>query len=512
MRVEVPSIESSPRIGVWIFLRGMALVYFAAFASLIPQIAGLVGPQGILPAGEYLSLLAGSLGTGLNTFLAAPSLFWIGAGNGALLAALGVGTGLSLLLFLDIAPGPCLALLWALYLSVVSVGQDFFNFQWDSLLLETGLLSLFLAPWRLVPRLFTLPELPSRFPLLLLRWLLFRFLLLNGLAKFAGPDPAWHAPAFDAVSWHWATQPLPSPLAWHLAHAPMWVNYLAFTLVIVVELVLPCFIFGGNRLRRIAFCGIALLQLLLILTGNFAFLNGLTLTLAALLLDDRCFLPLSGLFPGFREGNLLRPVRLVAPSEGRRLVTYAVGGFLLFWSVVVTLGQISGVEISTVPVLRVADTWLTPWRVANNYGLFSVMTKSRTEIEIEGSLDGTHWRPYRFRYKPDLTDRAKPGWIAPFQPRLDWQMWFAALSTGDRTPWFSNLLARLLQGSPDVVHLFSSSPYGTTPPRYIRALSYDYRFTTPAERKALHGAIWKKSSPASYFPATTLNAPPSGSP
>ena len=511
MRVEVPAIASSPRIGVWIFLRGIALVYLCAFAALIPQIAGLIGPLGILPAGDYLSLLAQSLGGGTKAFLAAPSLFWIGAGNGALEGALWAGVVLSLLLFCDVAPALCLALLWALYLSIVSVGQDFLSFQWDALLLETGLLAVLAAPWRLVPRFFALPEVPSRFPLLLLRWLLFRFLLLNGLVKFAGPDPAWGGPTFDALSWHWFTQPLPSPLAWHFFQAPPWVDKVGLVFLLVVELILPCFIFGGPKLRRTAFCGIALLQLLLILSGNFAFLNALVLALAFLLLDDRCFIPLSGIFPALREGNLLRPVRLFVPSESRRLITYVLGGFLLGWSLIVTLGQITNVAALPGP-LRWVDNWLSPWRSANSYGLFAVMTKSREEIEIEGSLDGSRWKPYHFRYKPEATVAGNPSWVAPFQPRLDWQMWFAALSTGDKTPWFSNLLARLLQGSPDVVHLFASAPFGATPPRYIRATLYDYHFTTPAERASLHGVVWKKTAAGVYYPATTLNAPPGNGP
>ena len=509
MRVEVPAIESSPRIGVWIFLRGLALVHFCAFASLLPQIAGLIGPGGILPAGEYLSLLARSLGA--EAFFAAPSLFWLGAGKGALLTVTWLGLGVSLLLFCDVAPALCLGLLWGLYLSVVSVGQDFFSFQWDAFLLEATLLALLAAPWRLAPRFFSLPEIPSRFPLLLLRWLLFRFLLLNGLVKFAGPDPSWHGPAFDALRWHWFTQPLPSPLAWHLFQAPMWVDYLGIAFVFVVEIVLPCFIFGAKKLRRIAFFGIALLQLLLILTGNFAFLNFLTLALAFILLDDRCFVPFSGLFPGLREGNLLRPVRHIPTSEGRRLLTYGLGGALFLWSLVLSLGQVADVEALPGP-LGWIDTWTAPWHSVNGYHLFPVMTKSRGEIEIEGSLDGVRWKPYRFRYKPGWPGGgpgSRPAWIAPFQPRLDWQMWFAALSTGDKTPWFSNLLARLLQGSSDVTGLFASAPFGPTPPRYIRALLYDYRFTTPQERTASpgHAEVWKRTPVGWYSPPTTLNAP-----
>jgi len=511
VRLEVPTLtvgSSSPRIGAWIFLRGLALVYLCAFAALVPQIAGLLGPHGILPAGEYLGNLAQTLGP--KAFFAAPSVFWLGAGNGALLAALGAGIVLSLLLLLDVAPALCLGLLWALYLSIVSIGQDFFDYQWDALLLETGLLAVLLAPWRLAPRLFSIPDVPSRVPLLLLRWLLFRFLLLNGLAKFAGPDPAWHYPAFDAISYHWFTQPLPSPLAWHLAQAPLWVDRAALFLVLAVELVLPCFIFGGRGLRRTAFGGIALFQLLLVLTGNFAFVNGLTLVLAALLLDDRCFILFSGLLPALREGNLMRPVRMAAPSETRRLATWALGGGLLLWSLIVTLGQITGIGLGGLAPVRWADTWIAPWHGAHAYGLFPVMTKSRQEIEIEGSLDGARWKPYRFRFKPDVSPGGRPSWNAPFHPRLDWQMWFAALSTADRTPWFSNLLTRLLQGSPDVVRLFASAPFGATPPRYIRAQLYDYRFTTPAERAALKGAIWKRTPVGSYYPAAALNAPSGG--
>jgi len=452
-----------------------------------------VGERGILPAGSFLSILGPELGA--RAFCAVPTLFWLHLSDGMLLGTVVAGMGLSLLLLFDLAPGPILLVLWFLYLSIVSVGQEFFSFQWDGLLLEAGLLAVLAAPWRWRPRFTSLPA-PPAFPLFLLRWLLFRFILLNGLVKLSSGDPSWRD--LSALSFHYFTQPLPSPVSWWFHHLPLGFHQTSAVVLFAVELGTPFLIFGGWRLRRIAFGGIVGLQGLILLTGNLAFLNWLTIVLAFLLLDDACFVRSRRL-----EEALIRPAPACRLGPARRVVTYGLGGFLLAWSVLVSFERLT--PFSLPGWLETAEAYVDPWRSVNPYGLFAVMTKSRTEITIEGSNDGVHWQAYPFRYKPGAA-QAAPGWIAPYQPRLDWQMWFAALSNGEKTPWFPNLLARLLLGSPDVLRLFAANPFPDHPPRLVRALSSTYRFTTPQERAAT-GAWWKVEPAGWYYPAISLRAP-----
>ena len=509
MRLEIPHLSSTSRVAFWLFLRGLALVYLAAFASLAPQIEGLVGSSGILPAGEFLHILGDEMG--VRSFFAVPSLFWLHVGDGTLRWATGAGVVLSLLLFLDVAPALTAALLWFLYLSVVSVGQDFFAFQWDGLLLEAGLLAALAAPWRLGPRLATLTE-PPAFGLFLLRFLLFRLMFLSGAVKLASGDAAWRD--LSALSWHWYTQPLPTPLAWHAAQLPAGFQQFSCAVVLVVELAFPFLIFGGKIARRVAFAAFALLELGIAATGNFAFFNALTLVLAVLLLDDGAF--------HHRVSNALdtaleRSYRVARGLRARRWALFGLGGFLLFWSLIAAASEFP--QARAVPAwLNKASFYVGAWRSVNGYGLFAVMTKTRGEISIEGSDDGEAWKPYAFRYKPNPEPNpanpfaGKPGigWVAPYQPRLDWQMWFAALSSGEKTPWFENLAVRLLQGSEPVSRLFAENPFPRHPPRFIRAMYYDCRYTTPAERKtAVPGtaeAWWHCQPSGWYYPAISLSA------
>ena len=493
MRVEIPQPNALARVAVWLLLRGLAGIYFIAFSSLIPQLGGLIGEHGILPAQDYLDALGRGVGTG--AFFAVPSLFWLHLSDGLLQGTAWAGTILSGLLFFDFAPGLLLLLLWALYLSVVSVGQDFFAFQWDGMLLETGLLAMLAAPWRLGSRFFTLPV-PPLFPVFLLRWLLFRFMLLNGVVKLTSGDPAWHD--LTALTYHYFSQPLPSPLSWFFFHLPLWFHKASTVILFVIELGLPVLALGNYLTRRIAFVGIVGLQMMIVLTGNLAFLNYLTLVLALILLDDGCFVWINRL-----EGPLTRPFRVKRPARAQVALTLGLGGFLFFWSLVATIEGIWP-ENPLPEWLGAAQAYVDPWRSVNGYGLFRVMTKERNEIVIEGSDDGNQWLEYDFPYKPGDLKRI-PAFVAPYQPRLDWQMWFAALSSGDKTPWFQNLLVRLLQGSPEVLRLFSHNPFPDHPPHYVRAMFYSYRFTTGAERTAT-GDWWEREPAGWYYPAITLNA------
>ena len=463
-----------------LFLRFMGLAYCAAFASLAIQLPGLLGDTGVLPAARYLDYVRTALGE--TAWLHVPSLLWLVAGDSsipdAVLSGAAVGGALAGLLAAFVPwPRIPLVLCWVLYLSLFTVGQAFMSFQWDLLLLEAGFLALFLRPGaRLAPFLF--------------RLLLFRFMFLSGCVKLLSGDPAWAGLA--ALDVHYMTQPLPSPLAWYAHHLPAWFHRLSVVATFVIELVLPFLIFAPRRPRMVAAAGFVVLETLIVLTGNYNFFNLLTIALVLFLFEDRQ-MPArlaAALAPHIRN----RPANAVH-------VTGLLGLVAMLYLNAIALVQ---------PFARDAGaSWLgaparlvRPLRLVNSYGLFAVMTTSRLEIEIEASRDGRNWQPYRFRYKPDgASDNLH--WIIPHQPRLDWQLWFAALSTADRQPWFGNLLYRLLEAEPTVLDLFDAVPFGTERPRFVRALVYDYRFTTPAQR-AREDTTWQRRYAGLYHPAVHL--------
>ncbi|MCB1747898.1 MAG: lipase maturation factor family protein [Gammaproteobacteria bacterium] len=452
-----------------LFLRLVALVYLAAFASLGSQVVGLLGAHGILPAGEFLAAARAAFGPG--AWLRFPSLFWLGVSDGALLGACVAGGLAAVAAACGYRVLPALAACYLLYLSLFSVGQDFLAFQWDLLLLEAGFLALFLrigSPW--IPRLF--------------RLLLFRFMFLAGCVKLLSGDPTWQHLA--ALDFHYETQPLPTPLAWYMHQLPRWFDHLCVAGTFVVELVLPWLIFAPRRPRMLAAAGIALLELGILLTGNYNFFNLLTLALLVFLFDDAQF----GRAPAAatRRGTLARAL-------------LGAGLAVMLALNLLHLARPFGTTALT-RALAVAAVPFEPWRIVNAYGVFAVMTTTRPEIVVEASQDGRTWRPYRFRYKPGDPTRA-PRWNIPHQPRLDWQMWFAALGDAGHTPWFGNFLVRLLAAEPSVLALLREAPFGARRPRFVRARLYDYRFTDRAER-ARKGAVWRREPLGLYYPPVRL--------
>jgi len=298
------------------------------------------------------------------------------------------------------------------------------------------------------------------------------------LMKILSGDPVWRN--LTALQYHYFTQPLPTPIAWYMQQLPAWAQKASVVFTFLVELAVPFLIFAPRRFRRLAACLIIALQLLILLTGNYTFFNWLTIALCIFL------------FPEL-------PAR-AAPSGSRlhRAVTLALMIFVLVTSGLQLL-QAAGVSVSPGEAyLR----WISPLRLVNSYGLFAVMTTERDEIIVEGSNDGANWQPYEFRYKPGDVMRAPP-WVAPYQPRLDWQMWFAALGTADENRWFYNFAARLLQGSQPVLALLAKNPFPAGPPRYLRAETYTYRFTDFAERRRT-GAWWHRERKGVYLPAISL--------
>jgi hypothetical protein len=440
----------------WLFVRALALVYLCAFLSLAVQVEGLIGSGGILPAQELLRYVWER--TGIERYWLLPTLFWLDASDGALLLACGGGAALSLALLAGLAPVPVLALLWALSLSLAGVGQVFLGYQWDALLLETGLLAIFFAPGGVRPGV---AGEPPRLVLWLLRWLLFRLMFGSGLVKLASGDPTWRSLA--ALDYHYWTQPLPTWLGWYAHQLPSWFQQASVAAMFGVELVAPWLVFAGRRARLVAFFPLAGLQLLIAATGNYAFFNLLTLALCLTLLDDQSL-------PGRWRARLAGPP-LVPTGRRFRPPDLALA------AVVLPLSLMQLLAATRLPV-RWPETLVALYRAAapfesvNGYGLFAVMTTSRREIVVEGSRDGASWTAYEFRYKPGDARRA-PGFVAPHQPRLDWQMWFAALAPCDASPWLTRFLQRLQQGSPAVVGLLAGDPFPGEPPHFGRAALYD---------------------------------------
>jgi hypothetical protein len=481
------SVGPSPdrRLTAWIFLRALGAVYLAAFLSLGVQIQGLAGSRGILPAAEFLNAVASHLGA--SRFHLVPTLLWTGAGDGALTAWCAAGTALAVLLILGIAPAPVLFGLWAVYLSLATVCRDFLWFQWDGLLLEAGFLAVFLAPLRLWSRPGSDPP-PPRLAVFLLRWLLFRLMVSSAAVKILSGDPAWRS--LTALRYHYETQPLPPWTAWYAHHLPGAAHTISAAGMFAIEGLAPFLIFGTRRLRFIAAGLIAFLQVLILATGNYGFFNWLTLALCLMLLDD-------GVWP-----RVFR--RRMGPPRGRAWpawVTKTAAFFLIPFSLVPLLGALR-IPVSWLTPIPDAYDAVAPFRTVNGYGLFAVMTVHRPEIILEGSDDGTAWRAYAFRYKPGDPAR-KPRFVAPHMPRLDWQMWFAALEGSARRGWFLNFCRALLRGSPPVLDLMGTNPFPDHPPRFLRATLYDYRFSD-ADTRASTGDWWVRTRTRPYSPVFTL--------
>ena len=477
------------RIVGWLFLRALGAVYLIAFSSLRHQVLGLYGSRGIEPIAELLRKLRDRAGR--DAYRLAPSLLWFGSSDRDLVRFCRAGQVCSTALLLGVAPRTMTAASWALYLSFASVGRDFLSFQWDALLLETSVHAA-LAEARPGARDRAAARSPSWASALLMRWLFFRLHFQSGLVKIQSHDPTWRHGT--AVAHHYQTQPLPTRVGWYAFHLPRPIQVASTAATLGIELGAPFLAFGPRPARRTGFWILAGFQALIAATGNYAFFNLLTLAIAIWALDDESFTWLRRAAPAGRAPRLLPgPIGILA-----RLAHTALTGLVAAASVTTFVRRISNRALGRA-VARVSGL-LDPYRSINSYGLFAVMTTARPEIVIEGSDDGHVWREYLFRYKPSRPEDP-PRWVAPYHPRLDWQMWFAAL--GRPPAWFPAFLERLLEGSPDVLRLLGPNPFPDHPPRYVRALLYDYRMTD-LETKRRTGAWWRRKLIGTYFPTSTL--------
>ena len=511
-------------ISRWVFLRALGLIYFSAFLSLVFQVRGLIGTQGILPAVE---LLKEARRAGALRFWAVPSLLWISSSDHMLMALMWVGLIASVLLVGNVWPRAMLAACFFCFLSFVSAAQDFSGYQSDGMLLEAGFISLFLAPPGLLPG-WGARRPPMRAAILLLLWEWFRIYFESGVVKLESGDPTWRS--LTAMYEYYQNGPLPTWIGWYVQHLPHWFHIATAGATLLMELVLVWMAFLPRRWRIGCCLLVTAWQIGVIATANYAFLNYLVLVLAVLLLDDdflRRFVP-SRWLPkritentekGREHSGLVAAPPVVEPAEpeteragaeadSERSFAYWFGvlglgvrAVALAWVAFATTVPLVRMFWREVPLPAAPVAALDPFRIANQYGLFAVMTPHRYEIEFQGSNDGQTWVAYPFRHKPqDVHER--PGIYAPYQPRFDWNLWFASLGSWVQNPLVPRTEELLLENDRDVLGLFAGDPFGGTPPKYVRAVIWQYWFST-AEEKREQGVWWTRRYLGTYAPTIT---------
>jgi hypothetical protein len=455
-----PSAESF-QTGRRLFCPALGAIHIFAALSLLFQIRGLLGKNGIQPASDFLRAARAELGAA--AFFKIPTLCWISDSDAVLVTLCAIQAAAGLLMVWGRLPGAAALAAWTAFLSLCSVGSPFLDFQWDGLLLETSLLAVFFLPWSASPRWNEESDI-QRIARWMLWWLIFRLLLLSGVVKLSSGDPEWRN--LSALYHHFETQPLPLWTAFHIHKLPPFLLKTGVVFMFAIELIVP-FGFFVPIWRARAVLAAALLQAALIVTGNFAYFNWLTLALCLPLLPDTCS---QRLLPRFQpppgRKSLSAPMRLASFSALTLLVLLVTG--------LQTLSAFLPPPYQQA-LAGSASRLLAPLRSFNSYGLFARMTTQRPEILVEGSSDGVVWRGYRFKWKVEDPWK-RPELIAPFHPRLDWQMWFAALGSVHDSPWFLKFIQRLLQGSPEVLYLLAENPFPETPPVWIRSRLFEYQF------------------------------------
>jgi lipase maturation factor 1 len=514
----------------WLFLRALGLIFSSAFYSLAFQVRGLIGPDGILPAGDYLGRVAQNFGA-LGRVWYAPTLLWLGSGPAALKALWIVGLLASVLIVLNIWPRLAVAVCLVCFLSFVSAAQDFSSYQSDGMLLAAAFLCLFFAPPGLRPGLGE-DHPPSRASRFLLQWLWFTIYFESGVVKIASGEPQWrHLTAMDH---YYENGPLPNWPGWYVQQLPHAFHAAVALYTLVAELALVWMLFLPRRWRIACFLIVTPFQIGIILTANLAFLNHLVLALGFLLLDDQFLRWVSGVWRRKREARS-SPIEAQTagsgvavqasdsgaanPNPGPRISDFAlrwpdvarrfrlaVPALCLSWIFYDTAALLLLILFPQLPLPSTPIIALEPFRLANQYGLFAVMTRARYEIEFQGSRDGKTWTPYPFRYKPQ-DPRQAPRIHAPYQPRFDWNLWFASLETWRQYPWVVRTEELLLQNDPAVLSLFAGNPFPGQPPRQVSAVVWRYWFTDLATKRK-EGLWWHRERRGLYAP--TLEREPDG--
>jgi hypothetical protein len=463
----------------FVFERALGAIYLVAFLVTVNQFCPLLGERGLLPAPEFIRAVP---------FRASPTLFHlIGYTDRRLLVAAWAGVALSVIATLGLFDGVgvtvpfasmvIFALLWVLYLSIVNIGQTFYSFGWESLLLETGFLAIFLGPITTAPQ-FSL--------VVLLRWLLFRVEFGAGLIKMRG-DRCWRD--LTCLYYHHETQPMPNPLSWYFHHLPRRFHRIEVLGNHFAQLVVPWFLFFPQPIASVAGLVIVLTQAWLVVSGNFAWLNVITIALAISAFDNAA---LGRVFPLASPASLETPIWYLG-------VVIAVTALIVFLSYRPARNLLSRRQIM--------NASFDPFHIVGTYGAFGSVTKERYEVVIEGTAEPvltpqTVWREYEFKGKPGDV-RGRPPQVAPYHLRLDWLIWFAAMSSPMYHEWFIPLLGKLLESDRPTLRLLRTDPFAGNPPRFVRALLYLYRFTTPKERRET-GAWWHRELVGDYVPPVSL--------
>jgi len=471
-------------------LRLLALVYGVAFLCLVLQLGPLIGSRGLLPAAPFLARVRDSMGSTSDAVLALPTLFWVDCSDATMLAAAWLGLGLSVAALLGVTNAFVQLVLWLLYLSFVQIGQLFYGYGWETQLLETGFLAIFLCPLR------SAGPFPAASPPLvvvwLFRWLIVRIMLGAAAIKLRG-DPCWRD--FTCLVYHYETQPIPNPLSWWLNAMPRWFHVAGVAFNHFVELIAPFFVIGPRRLRLVAGLFFVVFQVILILSGNLSFLNWLTIVPALACFDDGA---LGRLFPARVRERVGERAAHAAPSRLH-------GGAAVALLVLVALLSINPVRNLLSPH-QVMNRSFDPLHLVNTYGAFGSVGRERHEVVLEGTSDArvgpdTHWREYEFPCKPGDV-RRRPCFISPYHYRADWQIWFAAMSSAGRQPWLIHLVYQLLRGDPGVKRLLAVDPFPEKPPHFVRAQLYRYEFTRPGDGSP---NWWRRTLAGSYLRAVDLD-------
>jgi hypothetical protein len=473
-------------------LRLLGFVYLFAFLSLARQVLPLIGSLGLLPARDFLERATLGLGSRGAAAAAIPSVFWLHLSDRTLVVLAWAGVALSLLVLAGFANAIAMALLWALYLSFVHIGQDWYGYGWEIQLLETGFLAIFLCPL-LDPRPF--PRRPPPVPVIWLhRWLIFRIMLGAGLIKLRG-DPCWRD--LSCLDTHYETQPIPNPLSPFFHFLPRPLHQAGVLYNFLAELIAPWFALGPRRLRHAAGAVMLLFQLLLILSGNLSFLNYLTIVPVLACFDDSL---LRRVVPRRIASRAERAEALGRASRAQQVAAWAVAALVALLSVNPVANLLSAQQIMNTSFDRLD--------LVNTYGAFGSVGKERLEIVFEGTddeviTDHTLWKEYPFQCEP-VDPARRPCLVAPYQPRLDWQIWFAAMSTPERYPWTLHLVWKLLHGDPGALSLFAGDPFPKRPPRTVRAELYRYRFARPGSPG---GVWWTRERIGTWIPPLRADDP-----
>jgi len=472
----------------FVILRLLGFVYAIAFLVAAQQLVPLIGEHGLTPANHFLASIQSQLGSRSAGMLRVPTLFWFGISDPALSMFAWVGFGLSLIVLAGYANAILLAALWAMYMSIVHIGQIWYGYGWETQLLETGFLSIFLCP------LLDGRPFPKRAPPLLViwlfRWLGFRIMIGAGLIKLRG-DPCWRD--LTCLYYHYETQPIPNPISRYLHFAPHWFHNIETAWNHFIELVVPWFSFGPRTARHIAGVLLITFQIFLIISGNLSFLNYVTIIPVLACFDDTF---LRRILPKSLGRKAEEAAQQAKPCRVQNAVAVAFSILVAYLSIAPVLNLVSN--------RQVMNSSFDPLDLVNTYGAFGSVGKERYEIVFEGTDEAlitgdTKWKEYEFSAKPGDPNR-RPPFVAPYQPRIDWQIWFAAMASPAEYPWTLHFVWKLLQNDRGTLALLANNPFPTAPPRYIRARLYRYHFAPIGDP-----AWWKREPVGEWLPALSID-------